>query len=46
MLGETFTGPPVIIAQSCLPSGLVAGPPAPAYHEAYCDSERLCAINA
>jgi outer membrane protein assembly factor BamB len=46
VLGETFTGPPMIIAQSCLPSGLVAGQPAPAYHEAYCDSEHLYAINA
>jgi hypothetical protein len=46
VLGETFTGPPMIIAQSCLPSGLVAGQPAPAHHEVYCDSERLYAINA
>jgi len=46
VLGETFTGPPMIIAESCPPSGLVAGQKASAYHQAYCDSERLYAINA
>ena len=46
VLGETFTGPPMIIVQSCLPSGLVPGQPAPSYQEAFCDSERLYAINA
>lgn len=46
VLGETFTGPPMIIAESCPPSGLVAGQRASAYHQAYCDSERLYAINA
>jgi outer membrane protein assembly factor BamB len=46
VLGETFTGPPMIIAQSCPPSGLVAGQEASAYHQAYCDNERLYAINA
>ncbi|HEX4656529.1 MAG TPA: hypothetical protein VH307_04020 [Streptosporangiaceae bacterium] len=46
VLGETFTGPPMITAESCPPSGLVAGQKASAYHQAYCDSERLYAINA
>jgi hypothetical protein len=46
VLGETFTGPPMIIVESCLPSGLAAGRLVSAYHEAYCDSERLYAINA
>jgi outer membrane protein assembly factor BamB len=46
VLGETFTGPPMIIAESCLTSGLTAGQPVSAYHEASCDSERLYAINA
>ena len=34
VLGKTFTGPPVIIAESCPPSGLVAGQKASAYRQA------------
>jgi hypothetical protein len=45
VLGETFTGPPVIIAESCAPSGLVADQSAIHGDEAFCDSERLYAIN-
>jgi outer membrane protein assembly factor BamB len=45
VLGETFTGPPEIIAESCAPSGLVADPSAIHGDEAFCDSERLYAIN-
>jgi hypothetical protein len=46
VLGETFAGPPVIIAESCAPSGLVADQSAIHGDEAFCDSERLYAINA
>jgi hypothetical protein len=46
VLGETLTGPPVIIAESCAPSALQADPSAIHGDEAYCDSERLYAINA
>jgi hypothetical protein len=46
VLGQTFTGPPVIIAESCSPSSLQADPSAIHGGEAYCDSERLYAINA
>jgi len=46
VLGETFTGPPEIIAESCAPSGLVADQSANVGDEAFCDSERLYAINA
>lgn len=45
VLGETVTGPPVIIAESCAPSGLVADQSAIHGDEAFCDSERLYAIN-
>jgi hypothetical protein len=46
VLGETFTGPHVIIAESCAPSGLVADQSAIHGDEAFCNSERLYAINA
>jgi hypothetical protein len=46
VLGETFTGPPVIIAESCAPSGLVPDQSAIHGDEAFCNSERLYAINA
>lgn len=46
VLGETFTGPPMIIAESCAPSGLVGSQPPPGPGEAYCTAERLYAINA
>lgn len=46
VLGQTFTGPPMIIAESCAPSGLQADPSAIHGGEAYCDSERLYAVNA
>jgi outer membrane protein assembly factor BamB len=45
VLGETFTGPPVIIAESCAPSGLVADQSAIHGDEAFCNGERLYAIN-
>ncbi len=46
VLGETFTGPPVVIAESCAPSGLVADQSAIHGDQALCTSERLYAINA
>jgi PQQ-like domain len=46
VLGETVTGPPMIIAESCAPSSLQSDPSAIHGGEAYCTSERLYAINA
>jgi PQQ-like domain len=46
VLGETVTGPPMIIAESCAPSALQSDPSAIHGGEAYCNSERLYAINA
>lgn len=45
VLGETFSGPPLIIAESCAPAGLVPDRSAVNGNEAFCDSERLYAVN-
>lgn len=45
VLGETFSGPPLIIAESCAPSGLSPDQSTTRSNEAFCDSERLYAIN-
>ena len=46
VLGETSSGPPLVIAESCAPSALVADQSAIHGNEAFCDGERLYAINA
>jgi hypothetical protein len=46
VLGQTVSGPPVIIAESCTPGGLAPDPTAGHDDEAFCDSERLYAVNA
>ena len=46
VLGQSESGPPVIIAESCAPAGLAPDPSAGHGDEAFCDSERLYAVNA
>jgi outer membrane protein assembly factor BamB len=46
VLGETFSGPPMIIVQSCSPSGLLPEQWTATDHVASCDGETLYAINA
>ena len=43
---KTSSGPPLVIAESCAPSALVADQSAIHGNEAFCDGERLYAINA
>jgi hypothetical protein len=46
VLGETSSGPPLIIAESCAPSALSPDQSAAQGDQAFCNSERLYAINA
>jgi hypothetical protein len=44
--GATSSGPPVIIIESCAPTGLEVDPASQTALGTYCDSERLYAINS
>jgi hypothetical protein len=46
VLGETSSGPPLIIAESCAPYALSPDQSAAQGDQAFCNSERLYAINA